>query len=77
MTARVVRKNTNVSLSVDLRERVKQAPLNVSGAGGRNIRDEAQAVKAAQCAEWNDAMIKAYNAMVERDGLPLEDLRLF
>jgi antitoxin CcdA len=76
-SGRVVRKATNVSLPVDLLDRAKKAGVNVSRASERGLLEEVRAVEAARWAEENDAAIKAYNAMVERDGLPLEDLRMF
>jgi antitoxin CcdA len=74
---KAVRKATNVSLPVDLLDRAKKAGVNVSRASERGLLEEVQAVEAARWAQENDAVIKAYNAMIERDGLPLEDLRTF
>lgn len=76
-TEKAVRKATNVSLPVGLLDRAKKARVNVSRASERGILEEVQAVEAAQWAAENEAVINAYNAMVERDGLPLDDLRTF
>lgn len=75
--ARVTRKPTNVSLPSDLLERARELNVNVSRASERGLREEVQEVEARQWAEQNAELVKAYTAMVEREGLPLAKYRTF
>ena len=75
--AKVTRKPTNVSLPSDLLERAKELNVNVSRASERGLREEVQEMEARQWAEQNAELVKAYTAMVEREGLPLAKYRTF
>ena len=76
-TAKVTRKPTNVSLPSDLLERAKELNVNVSRASERGLREEVQEMEAREWAEQNAELVKAYTAMVEREGLPLAKYRTF
>lgn len=71
------RKPTNVSLPSDLLERARAMNVNVSRASERGLRHEVEAAEARAWAEANADFIGEMNARIERDGLPLEEHRMF
>lgn len=71
------RKPTNVSLPTDLLERARELNVNVSRASERGLREEVQAAEARVWADKNADFITEMNARIERDGLPLEEHRMF
>ncbi|WP_250480069.1 MULTISPECIES: type II toxin-antitoxin system CcdA family antitoxin [unclassified Caballeronia] len=75
--SKVARKPTNVSLPTDLLERARRLDINVSRASERGLREEVLAVEARAWAENNAQFIAEMNARIDRDGLPLEEYRLF
>jgi antitoxin CcdA len=75
--SKVTRKPTNVSLPIDLLERARELDVNVSRASERGLREEVQAAEARVWAEKNADFIVEMNARIERDGLPLEEHRMF
>ncbi|WP_227747301.1 type II toxin-antitoxin system CcdA family antitoxin [Paraburkholderia franconis] len=75
--SKVTRKATNVSLPTDLLERARELNVNVSRASERGLREEVQAAEARAWAEKNANFIAEMNARIERDGLPLEEYRMF
>jgi antitoxin CcdA len=71
------RRPTNVTLPVELVAEAKALNINVSQACESGL---AQSVAEARRARWledNKEAIRAYNDMVERDGLPLDEFRQF
>ncbi|MGF6267030.1 antitoxin CcdA [Paraburkholderia youngii] len=74
---KITRKPTNVSLPTDLLERAKELNVNVSRASERGLREEVQAAEARAWEEKNGDFIAEMNARIERDGLPLEESRMF
>lgn len=74
---KVTRKPTNVSLPTDLLERAKDLNVNVSRASERGVREAVEAAEARAWAEKNAEFIAEMNARIERDGLPLEEYRMF
>ena len=71
------RRPTNVTLPVALVAEAKALDINVSQACESGLaRSEAEARK-ARGLEANKDAIEAYNVMVERDGLPLDEFRQF
>ncbi|MEE1610774.1 type II toxin-antitoxin system CcdA family antitoxin [Microvirga sp. CF3016] len=71
------RRPTNVSLPVELVAEAKALDINLSQACERGL---AHSVAEARRARWlkdNKEAIEAYNVMVERDGLPLDEFRQF
>ena len=69
------RKSTSLTLDRDLIDRAKALRVNVSRAAEAGI---AEALRKAEAEAWrqeNRAAIEAYNAQVDREGLPLEQYR--
>jgi antitoxin CcdA len=75
--SKVTRKPTNVSLPADLLERARELDVNVSRASERGLREEVEAAEARAWAEKNAGFIAEMNARIERDGLPLDEFRMF
>jgi antitoxin CcdA len=75
--SKVARKPTNVSLPTDLLERARELNVNVSRASERGLREAVEAAEARAWAEKNADFIAEMNARIERDGLPLEEHRMF
>jgi antitoxin CcdA len=75
--AKAPRKPINVSLPADLLARAKELNVNISRASERGLREEVQAAEARAWAEANAGFIAEMNARIERDGLPLEEHRMF
>lgn len=71
------RKSANLSLDADLVREGRELGLNLSRAAEEGIARAVKAEKERRWLEENAEAISAYNAMVEREGLPLEDLRTF
>ena len=68
---------TNLSLRAALVDEAKELGVNISLAAARGLEE---AVKRARAERWlveNRAALDAYNEYVEKNGLPLEKLRLF
>jgi antitoxin CcdA len=71
------RKATNITLSVDVLSQARALNINISQACDNFLRE---LVKREQERRWQAdhvEFIAAYNAVVERDGLPLEAWRSF
>jgi antitoxin CcdA len=75
--AKITRRPTNVSLPTDLLERARELNVNVSRASERGLREEVQAAEVRAWEEKNADFIAEMNARIERDGLPLEEYRMF
>lgn len=68
---------TNVSLSADLVDDAKRFGINISEACQTGLAAE---VKKARETAWkaeNRESIESWNAYIRKNGLPLEDYRLF
>ncbi|RKU01810.1 post-segregation antitoxin CcdA [Burkholderia sp. Nafp2/4-1b] len=76
-SSKATRKSTNVSLPADLLERARELNVNLSRASERGLREEIMAAEARVWADKNADFIAEMNARIERDGLPLEDGRMF
>jgi len=73
----VPKKATNITLSADVLKEAKSLGINISQACDQYLR---ALVKREQERRWqadHAEFIAAYNAGVERDGLPLETCRTF
>lgn len=71
------KKATNITLSADVLTEAKALGINISQACDQFLRE---LVKREQEKRWladNADFIAAYNAGVERDGLPLDSWRTF
>ncbi|SAL63996.1 Post-segregation antitoxin CcdA [Caballeronia cordobensis] len=65
------------SASQSEKARTKELKVNASRASERTSREEVQERVASEWAEQNVELVKAYTAMVEREGLPLANFRTF
>jgi antitoxin CcdA len=74
---KATRKPTNVSLPFDLLDRAKELDINISRASERGLREEVHAAEARVWAAENAGFIAEMNARIERDGLPLDEHRMF
>ena len=71
------KKATNITLSADVLNEAKALGINISQACDQFLRD---LVRSEQVQRWQTdhaEFIAAYNAGVERDGLPLDAWRSF
>ncbi len=69
------RKSTSLSLDADLIARAKKVNVNLSRAAEAGIEDQVRKAEAARWKEENRDAVAAYNARVEKEGLPLDDYR--
>ncbi|NPT61430.1 type II toxin-antitoxin system CcdA family antitoxin [Paraburkholderia elongata] len=73
----VRRKRTNVSLPSDLLDRAKEIGVNISRASERGLREEVHGAEVRVWVAENASFIAEMNARIERDGLPLDERRIF
>jgi antitoxin CcdA len=71
------RRPTNVTLPVELVAEAKALNINVSQACESGLAHSVAEARRARWLEDNREAIEAYNQMVERDGLPLDEFRQF
>jgi len=71
------RRPTNVTLPVELVAEAKALNINVSQACESGLARSVAEARKARWLEDNKDAIGAYNEMVERDGLPLDEFRQF
>ena len=69
------RKSTSLSLDANLIARAKKVNVNLSRAAEAGIEDQVRKAEAARWKEENRDAVAAYNARVEKEGLPLDDYR--
>ncbi len=74
---KATRKPTNVSLPSDLLDRAKELDVNISRASERGLREEVHEAEARVWAAEHAGFITEMNARIERDGLPLDEHRMF
>jgi antitoxin CcdA len=74
---RVFRRATNITLNSGLIAEAKQLGINVSEACEAGLRERVAQARRQRWLEENREAIEAYNASVERDGLPLARYRQF
>jgi antitoxin CcdA len=68
---------TNVSLSAALVDEAKALGVNISLAAASGLEQAVARRRAERWAEENSDALDSYNAYVQKNGLPLEKLRLF
>lgn len=68
---------TYVTLSAALLAEAEALGVDLSQASARGIEAEIAALKAQQWREANAGLVDQWNALVDRHGLPLTDLRQF
>ena len=71
------RRPINVTLPVALVAEAKALDINVSQACESGLARSVAEARKARWLEENKDAIEAYNEMVERDGLPLDEFRQF
>ena len=82
-TARIARtgtpgkRATNLSLSIDVLEAAKELNINISQACDNYLRDLVRREQERKWREDHTDFIAAYNAIVEAEGLPLDEWRTF
>ena len=68
---------TNLSLSAALVDEAKALGVNISVAAASGLEQAVAKRRAERWVEDNAAALDSYNRYVEKNGLPLEKLRLF
>ena len=71
------RRPTNVSLDAALIESAKELGINVSRACEEGLAKEVSAERSRRWQEENSAAIDAYNALIDENGIPLAEYRVF
>jgi antitoxin CcdA len=71
------RKPVNVSLRQDLVKEAKASGINISAVAEAALLNAVRDVRIDTWAKENAAGFEAINKMLEEEGHPLEDLRLF
>ncbi|MDP2786076.1 MAG: type II toxin-antitoxin system CcdA family antitoxin [Sulfurimicrobium sp.] len=71
------KKATNITLSADVLNEAKSLGINISQACDQFLRELVRQEQERRWQAENAEFIAAYNAGVERDGLPLEAWRTF
>ena len=71
------KKATNITLSSDVLNEAKVLGINISQACDQFLRDLVRKEQERRWQAENAEFIAAYNAGVERDGLPLDAWRTF
>lgn len=71
------KKATNITLSVDVLNEAKSLGINLSQACDQFLRELVRQEQERRWQTENAEFIAAYNAGVERDGLPLDAWRTF
>lgn len=71
------KKATNITLSADVLNEAKALGINISQACDQFLRDLVTREQERRWQADNAEFIAAYNAGVERDGLPLDAWRTF
>lgn len=75
--AKPSKRATNVSLSVSVLEDAKALGINVSQVCEASLRSYVRDEQARRWKQEHQDFIAAYNASVEKDGLPLDEWRSF
>jgi antitoxin CcdA len=71
------RKATNITLPLDVYEQAKALGINLSRACEQALRAVIGAERERRWAIEHAAFIEAHNAYVEKNGLPLDEHRMF
>jgi len=74
---RAATRATNLSLSASLVDEAKELGVNISLAAASGLEHAVARRRAERWVEENAPALDSYNDYVERNGLPLEKLRLF
>lgn len=68
---------TNLSLSADVLEAAKELRINVSQVCDQYLRETVRREQDRRWREEHAGFIEAYNAILETEGLPLDQWRTF
>jgi len=68
---------TNITLPVDVYEQAKALGINFSRACEQALRDAIRAEEGRRWAAEHADFVDAHNAFVEKNGVPLEEYRMF
>ena len=74
---KTAKKSTSMSLDAGVLEEARRLGINVSQAAESGV---VSAIRAERAKEWglaNAGAIADYNAMIEKDGIPLAEFRVF
>lgn len=71
------KKATNITLSVDVLADAKAFGINISQTCDAHLREVVRRERERRWLAENSGFIAAYNETVEREGLPLEQYRIF
>jgi antitoxin CcdA len=71
------RKATNITLPMEVYEQAKTLGINLSRACEQALRVSIRAEQERRWAAEHAAFIEAHNAFVEKNGLPLDEHRMF
>ena len=77
MTEAVVKKATNITLSVDVLNEAKALGINISQTCDQYLRELVRSERERRWQQDNAEFISAYNQTIEQEGLPLESWRSF
>lgn len=75
--SRPAKKATNLSLSADILEEARRLKINVSQVCDSFLRELVRQEKERRWREENVDFVRAYNATIESEGLPLDEWRSF
>lgn len=73
----VLKKATNITLSVDVLNEAKALGINISQACDQYLRELVKNERERRWQQDNAEFIAAYNQSVEQEGLPLEQWQSF
>jgi antitoxin CcdA len=68
---------TNLSLSAALVDEAKELGVNISSAAASGLEQAVAKRRAERWLDENGAALESYNEFVRKNGLPLEEFRLF
>jgi len=71
------KKATNITLSADVLAEAKSLGINISQACDQFLRDLVRAERERRWQSEQAEFVAAYNRLVEQEGLPLEQWRMF
>jgi antitoxin CcdA len=74
---KTAKKSTSMSLDAGVLEEARRLGINVSQAAESGVVSAIQAERAKEWGRANAGAIADYNAMIEKDGIPLAEFRVF
>lgn len=75
--AKPAKRATNLSLSTDVLQAAKELNINLSQVCDTYLREFVRTEQERNWRKEHAEFISAYNAIIEQDGLPLEEWRNF